>query len=84
MDICVWMSAIYKSLTPRAWRQLSIADREPFKIERAHESQTIRERASMQHDGRLDQADFTESTITGNRISVGVKEHTVRADLNGG
>jgi hypothetical protein len=78
------MSAVYESLTPRARRELSIADREPFEMERAYESQTIRERASMQHDGRLDEADFTESTITRNRISVGVKEHTVRADLNGG
>jgi hypothetical protein len=84
MDIRVWMSAVYESLTPRARRKLSIPDRESFEIERAYEAKAIRECASMHHDGRLHQANLTEGTITRNRISVGVKDYTVRAGLDGG
>jgi hypothetical protein len=84
MDIRVWMSAVYESLTPRARRKLSIPDRESFEIQGAYKAKAIRECASMHHDGRLHQANLTEGTITRNRISVGVKDYTVRAGLDGG
>jgi hypothetical protein len=78
------MSAVYESLTPHARRELSVADCEALEIEGTYKANTIRECASVQHDGRLDQADLTESTTTWNRIGVGVEEYTVRAELDGG
>jgi hypothetical protein len=84
MDVCVWVTAVYESLSPGTWRELSIGDCEPLEIEGSEEAKPIRERASVNHDSRLDQTNFAERTISGNRIGVGIEEYTVRADFNGG
>jgi hypothetical protein len=84
MEICVWMAPVYESLTPGTRRELPIADGEAFEIECAHKPQATPEGSAVHHDGRLHQADFPERARARDGIGVGVEEHRVRADSNGG